>query len=110
MRLVRVSRWSSFSCCSIALQQNPNILIVTYIMPANGQNTRVALPDTLLCDSQRLPALCGFPAKNWFARGGDFVESADACGMRSGFHQIRRGVGFGGDGSHRVNEKVAFLL
>src|SRR5580704_4908785 len=60
MRLVRVSRWSSFSCYLMVFEQNPNILIVTYIMPANGQSARAALPDTLLRDSRRCPRYADF--------------------------------------------------
>src|SRR6202044_4026868 len=54
--------------------------------------------------------LCGLPAQDWFAGGGYFVEAADSCGVRSSLHEIGRGVGFGGDGAHRVNEQITFLF
>src|ERR1700723_640945 len=104
MRLFRVSRWSSFWCDQAVPYKNLNISFATYIMPANWHGTREPTRRFFPCDSRRSRALRGPPAQDWFARGGDFVETADAWGGWGGLHEIRRGIGFGGDGAHRVNK------
>src|SRR6266571_4954483 len=52
----------------------------------------------------------GLPAQDGLAGGGDFVEAADAGGVRRGLYQIRLGGGLLGDGTHGIDEEIAFLL
>src|SRR5258707_15131226 len=62
--------------------------------------------------SVRCFASCGgrLPAQNWFARGANFVEAADARGVRRVLHNFRLRGGFLGDGFHRIDEEVALFL
>ena len=50
-----------------------------------------------------------YPAEDRFAVGGDFVEAADARGVRRGLDDLGIGTGFLGDGNHRVAEGVEAL-
>src|SRR5258706_10874411 len=68
-------------------------------------------------DSRSFGSVRGFtawnsrlPAQNWFARGANFVETADARGVRRGLHNFRLGRGFLRDGFHGIDEEVAFFL
>ena len=50
------------------------------------------------------------PTQNWIAGSTDFVESADARGMWSGFYEVSVGRGLVSDRFHRVDEEVALFL
>src|SRR5260370_7893664 len=62
--------------------------------------------------SVRCFASCGgrLPAQNWFARGANFVEAADARGVRRVLHNFRLRRGFFGAGFHRIDEEAALFL
>ena len=50
-----------------------------------------------------------FPAQHGLARGADFVEAADARGMRRGLDDVGSGSGFLGNRAHGVHEVIALL-
>src|SRR5947207_14140513 len=50
------------------------------------------------------------PTQNWFASGADFVETANARGVRRGLHNFRLRRGFLRDGFHGIDKEVTFFL